>query len=275
MNDNYSNLSVQDLILKIQNAERVIENQKKMLQAKDRLIQTTTDQYNELLADYQTLLSTSYQASGSPPRRAPPTLNTQFNKGTFDDQFRPTSATPRYNTFGDPPAETFSEPKSQQPYPNNNSQYGVNNYMNNNDNNNQVDNNAPYSKRALISSIQFGEDVPVAPQRPSIQINQDRKAMNDHFQEMEANAQINPGQATSIPPLVVDVSGMTVDQMRSKVDELNIERAEIERQLNKATPKGKIMSHVIKEREDLERQLEEVIKAISHVKLEIRKASNH
>ncbi|KAK8841633.1 hypothetical protein M9Y10_027258 [Tritrichomonas musculus] len=268
----YSSMSVQDLISKIQNAERVIENQKKMLQAKDRLIQTTTDQYNELLADYQTLLSTSYQTAGSVPRRSPPALNAQFSKGNFDDQYRPSTATPRYNTFGDQPAETFSEPRNQQQFPaKNNSQFGVNNFMNNNENNNtQAENNVPYSKRALVSSIQFGEDVPVAPQRTSIQINQDRKAMNDHFQ-----VEMDPGQATSLPPLVVDVSGMTVDQMRSKVDELNIERAEIERQLNKATPKGKIMSHVIKEREDLERQLEEVNKAISHVKLEIRKASNH
>lgn len=274
MNDNYSSLSVQDLVMKIQNAERVIENQKKLLQAKDRLIQTTTDQYNELLADYQTLLSTSYQASGSPPRRGQPT---QFNKGNYDDQFHPTSATPRYNTFGDQPSETFSQPKNQQLHQNSNVQFGGNNFLNNNknnDTNNQIE-NVPYSKRALISSIQFGEDVPVAPTRTSIQINQDRKAMNDHFQEMEANSQISPGQVTSFPPLVVDVSGMTIDQMRQKVDELNIERAEIERQLNKATPKGKIMSHVIKEREDLERQLEEVIRAISHVKLEIRKASNH
>jgi hypothetical protein len=48
----------------------------------------------------------------------------------------------------------------------------------------------------------------------------------------------------------IDVSGMTVDQMRAKIDELNVEKASLERQLNKALPKAKAMPHLIREREE-------------------------
>jgi cell fate (sporulation/competence/biofilm development) regulator YlbF (YheA/YmcA/DUF963 family) len=63
---------------------------------------------------------------------------------------------------------------------------------------------------------------------------------------------------------------MTADQMRAKVDELNAEKAELDRKLNKALPKGKVMSHLIREREELEARFNEVSRTISRIKLAIR-----
>ncbi|OHS96097.1 hypothetical protein TRFO_37768 [Tritrichomonas foetus] len=277
MNSNYSNLSVPELVANLQNAERVIEGQKKLLLAKDRLIQSTTDQYNELLADYQSLLASSYQGQSQQPQqnfRQP----MQNNNNNFDDYSLQQNN--RYNnTFCEPaPHETFPTPRGSPPPMNQNCAnqniYDQNpSQMNNmqvNNQSNQNENEIPYSKRALMSSIKFGADDDVQPGgqvMTSIKLAQERKAMDDSLWEPLPADQ---GHSSIPPSLLIDVSGMTIDQMRSKVDELNIEKAAIERQLNKAMPKGKIMSHAIKEREELERKFEEMNKMISHVKLAIR-----
>jgi seryl-tRNA synthetase len=68
---------------------------------------------------------------------------------------------------------------------------------------------------------------------------------------------------------------MTVDQMRAMVDELNLEKAALERQLNRALPKGKVMSHLIREREEIEKRFNELSRAIARIKLEIRRAASN
>jgi seryl-tRNA synthetase len=60
--------------------------------------------------------------------------------------------------------------------------------------------------------------------------------------------------------------------MRAKVDELNVERARLEQQLNKALPKGKVMSHLLREREETEAQFNEISKVIAKLNLDIRHA---
>jgi hypothetical protein len=111
----------------------------------------------------------------------------------------------------------------------------------------------PPWRRALVSSITFGEDSP-PPKKPP------RPAAADTFGPSERFA-------------VVDTAGMSVDQMRAKVDELNVERARLEQQLNKALPKGKVMSHLLREREDTETQFNEISKVIARLKLDIRQAA--
>ena len=98
MNDNYANLSVSELIARLRNAERVIEGQKKLLIAKDKLIQTTTEQYNDLLADYQASLSSNIPNQQGQPRRT--SLNSQINNGGYDDSYTPAPSN-RYNQYND------------------------------------------------------------------------------------------------------------------------------------------------------------------------------
>lgn len=265
MNDNYANLSVSELIARLRNAERVIEGQKKLLIAKDKLIQTTTEQYNDLLADYQASLSSNIPNQQGQSRRT--SLNSQINNGGYDDSYTPAPSN-RYNQYNDAPPETFAEPSYPKPTSNQPSQitsYGSNSSIPAN-----PDMESHYSKRALQSNICFGEEpAAVGPKRTSIVINQNRKAMNDHFQDFSQVPEPEP-----LPPLPFDLENMSIEKMRLKVDELNVEKAAIERQLNKALPKGKIMSHIIREREDLEKQLENMNRMISQVKLEIRRLSN-
>lgn len=66
---------------------------------------------------------------------------------------------------------------------------------------------------------------------------------------------------------------LSVPELESKVEELKFEKSELERQLNKAIPKGKIMMQVMQEREGLENKLDDINKQISHYKLQLRFAN--
>lgn len=118
------------------------------------------------------------------------------------------------------------------------------------------------NKHAMVDNINFGDNDPKNNKAvtPSFQ---GRKALESHifFDQVEEK----PVQAQ--PP--IKMSGLSVSELQSKVEQLNIEKAELERQLNKALPKGKIMMQVRKEREDMEEKLDLLSKDISKLKLEI------
>ena len=249
--DDYSSLSREELIFKLQSAERLINEQRKLLQAKDTMLQSYVQQFNQLTSDYERLIENQYQRSeyqGAPaPAPERPT------------EFQPPPRRETYSRDGysrpDPAQSTFAEtPAPQQVQP---------------------------GKRALVSQISFGDD-PGMDQRPISSVKQDRaiprQAMTDHFHEHFGEPLAAPAEQSWQPPprdegpAFIDTSGMTLDQMRAKVDELNVQRAEMERQLNKVLPKGKVMSYVMREREELEKQFNDLTKVIAHIRLEIRQA---
>jgi hypothetical protein len=113
----------------------------------------------------------------------------------------------------------------------------------------------------FTSSISFGaDDPPPVKKLPAVS----RTAMEDHFSE--------PAKVYTAEPVPFEMVGMTVDQMRAKVDDLTAEKGELQRRLNKALPKGKVMSHLIRERDEIEARFDEVSKTISRFKLEIRRS---
>lgn len=136
--------------------------------------------------------------------------------------------------------------------------------------------NSPPPRRALVDNIQFDDGSnnddkshhsspkpsppPEQPQPPS----PNKKALQSHitFNDDDQSSQ------TNVPP-PIKLSGLSANELRAKVDQLNQEKAEIERQLNKALPKGKIMMHVRQEREEMEEKLDGVVKDISKLKLEL------
>ena len=117
------------------------------------------------------------------------------------------------------------------------------------------------NKHAMVDNINFGGDNESKNNKvpPSV----GRKALESHISFDQADDK--PAQVR--PP--IQMSGMSVTELQSKVDQLNIEKAELERQLNKVMPKGKIMMHIRKEREDMEAKLDSLTKDISKLKLEI------
>jgi hypothetical protein len=217
--DHFSGLSREDLISRLLSAESLISEQRRLLQAKESMLQKYIQQFTQLTADYERMIDSRY-----PSERAP----------TDEIQEVPAPGNRRRAQ------ETF-----------------------------QVDPPDPLlGRRALQSQISFGVDDPLPVKRLP---NLPRSAMDDHFNIPVGE---NEGhQAIAVSALEVDTTGMTVDQMRAKVDELNIEKAALERQLNKVLPKGKVMAHVIREREEIEGQFNELARVIARIKLEIRRAT--
>jgi hypothetical protein len=212
----------------------VIAEQRKLLQAKETMLQKYMQQFCELTANYQNMIDSHYtsgERAFSPPHNA------------FDDCAFDVAPQPPDNAI---PAQDFFEfqdidqtPEFQGP---------------------TIQNEPLSGRRMFQSSISFGVDEP-APVKKLPPMS--RPAMEDHFAQ--------PAQPTTNAP-AFESCGLSVDQLRTKVDDLSAERAELERRLNKALPKGKVMSHLMREREEVEVRFNEVSKTIARIKLEIRRA---
>ena len=68
----------------------------------------------------------------------------------------------------------------------------------------------------------------------------------------------------------LDLQTMSTNEMKEKLLSLQKERDEIERILNKAPPKGRLLAHVNREKEEKERQLDALIKQISKIKYRLK-----
>ena len=89
--DDYSSLSREELIFKLQSAERLINEQRKLLQAKDTMLQSYVQQFNQLTSDYERLIENQYQRSEYQGAPAPaPERPTEFQppprRETYRDQ---------------------------------------------------------------------------------------------------------------------------------------------------------------------------------------------
>jgi hypothetical protein len=212
-----------DLASRLQSAEAVIAQQRKLLQAKEAMLQNYMQQYRQLSTDYERILDARPAPAWPDAGRFLPSSLSGFD---LNLDFPPALDPPRRR-----PQETFTA-DSAVPQP--------------------PAADAVLSRRGLQSQISFGPDEssPV-------------KRFNPPFH----------GQCAPVPQRYPDTIGLTIDQMRARVDELTLERAELERQLNKALPKGKVMSHLIREREEIEAQFNEVSKTIARIRLEIRRAA--
>jgi hypothetical protein len=238
----YASFSREELMSRLQIAESTVAEQRKLLHAKDSIIQKYVQEFAQLTTDYEKLVNTRYDAA----------VSDQPANSPFSNQIEGVTQLPVL-----PPLE---HPRRQL--------QGI-------DSNQDVDPDPLPGRRALRSQINFaGDDGPPPPKKlPNLPRTAMNDRLNDHFgYPPEPTPDIEPRTPnTAYPPVVVDVSGMNVDQMRTKVDELNLERSELERQLNKVMPKGKVMSYMIREREELESHFNDVCRAIGQIKLEIRR----
>lgn len=267
MND-YASMSKEELIGRLQSADHVISEQRRLLQAKEMMLQNYITQFTQLTSDYEQLIETHYTRSEYPSHyfrdRAPPPICPEQRSvaNKFDDDYPAPPVREQYISTPVSPTDLPEPMYIQQP----------------------VIQQPNQTRRAMMSSIAFGADEDPEPVKVMSSVRQSqnicRTAMADHFSQHfdDAPAQVAenercPMNSKQLPPLAVDTRGMTVDEMRAKVDELNAIRAEMDRKLSKALPKGKVMSHIIREREELENQFNEISKVISHIKLEIRQAS--
>jgi hypothetical protein len=238
--DQYSNLSREELRHRLQSAEIVIAEQRKLLQAKESMLQKYMQQFCELTANYEHMIDSHYACADRP--RTPPAA--AFDDGAFD--VAPlSSVTPSHpqDSFQFMDFDPVPEPQEPAPPPTPAAQSDV-----------------LTGRRMFQSSITFGDSDPAPVKKGQAAV---RHAMEDHFAE-PANV------ATGA--VAFDAGGMSVDQMRAKVDDLSAERAELERRLNKALPKGKVMSHLMREREEVEVRFNDVSRTIARIKLEIRRS---
>lgn len=228
--DAYSGVSRDELVLRLQSAETVITEQRKLLQAKETMLQKYMQQFTQLTSDYEHMID-CHHTTGWTERHQSSFMNA-FDEPDLDFQAAIDPPKPR-SLPPDPVAPPEAAPEAEQPAQ-------------------AAPLEVPPWRRALVSSITFGDDSP-PPKKPA-------RPAGDHF-------------GTSDRFAVVDTAGMSVDQMRAKVDELNVERARLEQQLNRALPKGKVMSHLLREREETETQFNEISKVIAKLKLDIRQAA--
>lgn len=71
--------------------------------------------------------------------------------------------------------------------------------------------------------------------------------------------------------VIDDTDNMTVPEMKQQLDILRQQKEEVERKLNKAPPKGRPMSHVRREQEEYEAELDAIVKRISRIRFTLRK----
>jgi hypothetical protein len=129
------------------------------------------------------------------------------------------------------------------------------------------------SRDGIRFRLQSAETV-IAEQRKLLQPKENmlQKYMQQ-FSELTANYQhmIDSHYACADHPLVSAIPAFD-DIPFDVAPLLTAERAELERKLNKALPKGKVMSHLIREREEIEVRFNGLSKSIARIKLEVRRS---
>jgi hypothetical protein len=68
-----------------------------------------------------------------------------------------------------------------------------------------------------------------------------------------------------------DVESMSVPEMKDLLEILRAQKDEVERQLNKAPQKGRLMAHVRREKEEMEAELDGLSKRIAKVRFTLRR----
>ena len=102
--------------------------------------------------------------------------------------------------------------------------------------------NTPIKKTALVDNIFFGDS------REASFSNNNNNNNNFEF----------------------DLQTMSAQEMKEMLTKLQKERDEAERILNKAPPKGKLLAHVNREKEEKEKELENIVKQISKIKYRLK-----
>lgn len=74
----------------------------------------------------------------------------------------------------------------------------------------------------------------------------------------------------ALPSDELDIQAMSAQEMKEKLTSLQKERDEIERFLNKAPAKGRLLAHVNREKEEKEQQLDGIVKQISKIKYRLK-----
>jgi CHASE3 domain sensor protein len=82
------------------------------------------------------------------------------------------------------------------------------------------------------------------------------------------NIHFGQDSVTEIPD---DIESMSVPEMKDLLEILRTQKEDVERQLNRAPPKGRLMAHVRREKEEMEEELDGLSKRIAKIRFALRK----
>ena len=243
--------------------EKLLESKKQLTEAKEQMVRRLQDEYQQVMNDYQRLLEVNSEQAGqlrqarvdiseleakvaqmrSAARRAAPDYPYERHRTPLDDFMSPMDSTaPPYDppAYQPPPAY---DPPAYQPPP-------------------------AYDPPPPVHEDEFS----MAP--PPVNTETAKPSENTFVQSPKRSALVDNirfGDEEPSQPIADDSETMTVPEMKKQLELLRHEKEELERKLNKAPAKGRLMAHVRREQEENEAELDALTKRISRIRFALRK----
>lgn len=269
----------------VEQLENLLESKRQLTDAKEQMVRRMQNEYHQVMGDYQRLLEVNSEQAGqlrqarvdiseldaqvaqlrSASRRVDPVLPFERHRSPLDDFMTP-SEPPRVSfersafpppmpheddrppfdsRFDPPPNDRPSFDSRFDPPPNDRPSFDSRFDPPPNERNKPEMEPAPVTptvtshqspkKSALVDNIRFGEDT-----GPAVEVEDDTETM-------------------------------TVPEMKQHLEMLRQQKEDLERKLNKAPAKGRLMAHVRREQEENEAELEVVTKKMSRLRFALRK----
>lgn len=239
----------------IQQLEGLLDSKRHLTEAKEQMVQRMQTEYQQVMDDYQRLLDLNGVQTGQ-LRQAKVQIseleaqveemrNAQRARQTHIYQPEQPRMPPVVDDFAFKPP-TFEEKPFFDPVP-------------------PTDFDTPAN---FMPPLPPEDDLPVinepAPAPMAIIPSPKRTALVD-------NIKFGYEEPAAAESIVDDTDNMTVPEMKQQLDILRQQKEEVERKLNKAPPKGRPMSHVRREQEEYEVELNAIVKRISKIRFTLRK----
>ena len=237
----------------VEQLETLLESKRQLTEAKEQMVRRIQTEYHQVMGDYQRLLEVNSEQAGqlrqarvdiseldaqiaqlrSAPRRPDFQVPLDRHRSRLDDFIASTESTqPAFEQSMLPPPIDDAPPPPHQPA------FDLpfdNTNMDKADPVPVTKQPSPTKKAALYDNIRFGDE---------------------------------PAVST---PVEDDTESMTVPEMKQHLEMLRQQKEELERALNKAPAKGRLMAHVRREQEENEAELDSVTKRMARLRFTLRK----
>lgn len=219
----------------VENLERIVDTNAKIADGRQDTILRLRAEYSRLAEDYQRVLNT--MSIPARPIDPPPYPRYQRDDFGFDDK-----------VYRSPVQDKRSPPRNEGGF----DSFGW-------------DQPEPLPSRNGMPSPprDFEPMSPPPPPPPDLPIE------NPSSRRAAIQDSISFGQPED-QPRVINTDGMTVGELRKRLDELQIERNEKNRIYSKSIPKGVNVSHARQKKEELAEELDALDRDISKIKLALR-----
>ena len=246
----------QCLTEQVEQLEKLLESKRQLTEAKEQMMRRLQDEYQQVVSDYQRLLEVNSEQAGqlrqsrvdiselearvaqmrSAARRTAPDYPYDRHRPHFDDFMDSTAPLYEPPAFQPHSSDTFPAPLPLEPEP---------------------------------------EPLPVPEPAPYKPPTEPATEANPFVQSPKRSALVDNikfgDESENTKPIEDDVESMTVPEMKQQLEILRHEKEELERKLNKAPPKGRLMAHVRREQEENEAQLDALTKRISRIRFQLRR----